>query len=70
MVGYMYIYKYMYTCIYINIYRQKKSISTYIFMLRMGLGSGKIWGVTVDKGEGKIGAKVLSKVQMALRKLR
>ena len=25
-----------------------------------GLGSEKIWGVTVDKWEGKIGAKFLS----------
>ena len=35
-----------------------------------GLGSEKIWGATVDKWEGKIGAKFLSKVQMAPRKLR
>ena len=35
-----------------------------------GLGSEKIWGATVDKWEGKIGANFLSKVQMALRKLR
>ncbi len=71
-VIYMYIYKYMYACvcvcvcvyIYIYIY-----IDIYICW-EWGLGSEKIWGVTVDKWEGKIGAKFLSKVQMALRKLR
>ena len=35
-----------------------------------GLESGKLGGVTVDKWEEKIGAIFLSKVQMALRKLR
>ena len=59
---YMYIYIYIYTYIYIY-------IDIYICW-EWVLGSGKIWDVTVDKWEGKIGAKFLSKVQMALRKLR
>ena len=66
----MYIWKYIYIYIYGNIYIYVYIyISTYICW-EWGLGSGKIWGVTVDKWEGKIGAKFLSKVQMALRKLR
>ena len=70
MVVYIYIYEYMYTCIYINICIEKK-IGIYIYLrCEGGLGSGKIWGATVDKWEGKIGAKFLSKVQMAPRKLR
>ena len=57
-VVYMYMSKYMYNGIYIYVCGEG------------GLGSEKIWGVMVDKWEGKIGAKFLSKVQMALRKLR
>ncbi len=40
----MYIYEYMYARIY----------------MEGGLGSEKIWGATVDKWEGKIGAKFLN----------
>ena len=48
----MYIHEYMYG---------KKKIGIYIYFGREGgLGSGKIWGATVDKWEGKIGAKFLS----------
>jgi hypothetical protein len=39
-------------------------------MLGMGPRVWKDLGVTVDKWEGKIRTKILSKVQMALRKLR
>ena len=44
-VVYMYMSKYMYNGIYIYVRGEG------------GLGSEKIWGVTVDKWEGKIGAK-------------
>jgi len=39
----------------------KKKNGIYIYVrLEGGLGSEKIWGATVDKWEGKIGAKFLS----------
>ena len=47
-VVYKYMSKYMYNGIYIYVYGEG------------GLGSEKIWGATVDKWEGKIGAKFLS----------
>jgi len=47
-VVYMYMSKYMYNGIYIYVCGEG------------GLGSEKIWGATVDEGEGKIGAKFLS----------
>ena len=38
-----------------------KKIGIYIYVRgEGGLGSEKIWGATVDKWEGKIGAKFLS----------
>ena len=63
----MYIHKYM--------YRKKKSMEKknrylHIFTLRMGPRVWEDLGCDVDKWDGKIGAKFLSKVQMALRKLR
>ena len=48
---YAYIYIYIYICIYIDIY----------ICWEWGLGPGKIWDVTVDKWEGKIGANFFVK---------
>ena len=70
MVVYIYIYEYMYTCIYINICIGKKNRYLHIFTLRMGPRVWEDLGCDVDKWDGKIGAKFLSKVQMAPRKLK
>ena len=57
-VVYMYIYEYMYACIYMSLCMGEKKNGIYIYVCgEGGLRSEKIWDVTVDKWEGMIGAK-------------